>query len=428
MAWKIGVIGLGVSGSVGFELSSAIHEYADVRKLYINDRDGKTDKVAEYCRRNIWGRDADYAPVSKIAEDTDITIICLEGRTGVSKGGVPNRITRQHLYNGNIESIVELASVFGRSQYKGRIIVVTNPTDLLTYSFIEEMSRHMDVGQCQVMGFNHIDTFRAEKTICDKMKKDEGQKIEKVVAEIWGEHGPNSMMIPSQIRAYVADAERRVIDYPELAVRIAGEKEEIDEIPARVMRYFSNTTKETVQAIGEVLRKMQQGSGRFVMSVPYQHKERMICVGQPIEARGDWLQVAQRDIAYLHPKKVLVDGYEKTERERWEDICDIMAKRIEGTKKGGAWGYEPLLIQEEEREENRKKIVVAGENYRRREWKRRIVAAALSIMIGAGIGYAISPKEDNDSIERTEQVVRPSISGCSASYDPRSTSISHRSP
>ncbi len=309
-SYRIGIIGLGNESSFGFQLARSIWDYIAVDRLLINSR--RMDKVVAFCDNQLDGRPANYAPVERLADETDLTIICLENSHGASKQNLDNKVSRRNLYEGNVDPVREIAQTYSRVGYDGRVIIVSNPTDMLTKTFLEEFKGD----ECQVMGFNHADTSRLERILRKRLQRYEEKPIDRVFAEVWGEHGPNSMAIPSKIRIYVDGVEKRIIEYEHETEKMRGIKQEVDLLPFHLIRFFRSSNSDAVPALGEVLRGIDQGSGRFVMSVPYED----VCLGQPIKIDGEEIRVLHEEVKRLPRKRLIYDGSDLSEHERWERI------------------------------------------------------------------------------------------------------------
>ncbi len=414
---KIGIIGLGNYSSIGFSLSKRINNEMEYDALMINDRDNpeRIAKVETHARHILHDRKTGYATLKEMAKECDITFLCAENTYGASKAEIPQRRNiRQELFDGNIKMVEQIAEKFHRENYTGKLIMVTNPTDLLSYFFAKKAPK------TQVLGFNHVDTHRFENEMMFCTSTFEERPIDKVVAEIWGEHGPNSMTIPSQIRVFCGE-EKRIIDYPEIVDMLEEKKREMDGLPFHIIKDFTTTTGDTIDALTHMTKCILQGKGRFVASAPYQFGGEEIYLGQPCEVRGDDIKVVEKDVKGLHSRIVITDGNEKSEKDRWFEIVTRNYDTIKKIKMNGMRyvGGEP---EPAGWQASRKHLYVSPARKKTgNQWMKYVriglLIAAGAMTFGTGFKLMYMYKKSKDLSSESN-----------ASYLSRNTNISHRSP
>jgi malate/lactate dehydrogenase len=153
---NIGIVGL---GNCGYKIAEtiALDERIPVKGLYLASTD--EDKAHQIMHRmseynlirgadgiqSISRHDSANGGLYRIANETNIAIIA---------AGVPGGKDRNDAISKNMPIIKDIATQF--QGYRGRVIVLTNPVDVMTYLFRE----YSGIDPAKVVGSSHVDTIR----------------------------------------------------------------------------------------------------------------------------------------------------------------------------------------------------------------------------------------------------------------------------
>ncbi|MDP3728441.1 MAG: hypothetical protein Q8R18_03215, partial [bacterium] len=193
---KIGIIGTGKDrNSVGITIAERLAQEHTPETIYIYNRNEATcDWAIEQIKAISKKQSVVIETPDQIAAQTDLTIICTEQNPHLREDAKSRKITsREQMLEPNLPPILQLGKRF--SSYGGKVLVVTNPTDILAYAFC--VAAHLD--PAQVYGFNHVDAYRISRACENFLRKD--SKDIKVQAYALGPHGPQMVPIFSQCTA-----------------------------------------------------------------------------------------------------------------------------------------------------------------------------------------------------------------------------------
>lgn len=239
----VGVIGVGKKeGSLGRMTIKALSGFLNLG-LYLYDIDKDSLEIAhknletnrcpgaKRLEDQCLTRFNKKADIETILKETELIIICIDSNADLVKKGIKlseeykklakDKTTkeqdtifknllekapkRKEWLKGNVRPIVELADYFRKYNYRGKVVVVTEPPDVLAQIFC--IYSGMPVSK--VIGFNS-DSFRFEKNIIDKAKIQEHLGMPQVLyAFVVGEHGAE--MVPLVSQAWVNGS--RLMDY-----------------------------------------------------------------------------------------------------------------------------------------------------------------------------------------------------------------------
>ena len=173
---KVGVIGTG-SGmqSFGWATAKTLSEQDWVSHIYLFNR---TSEKTEHLKSELDSSMSDLEIIANsdfddIVHNTDVALVTLDANTEYRKkfsdlslkynsfDEIPleEKPSRDDVLAQNIHPIKNLAKNF--RGYEGHVIVVTNPVDVLAYTF----AAFSNLPTSQVTGFTHIDSKRFEKTL-----------------------------------------------------------------------------------------------------------------------------------------------------------------------------------------------------------------------------------------------------------------------
>ena len=190
---KIGIIGTGKdNNSIGVAIAKILTLEHLPEAIYIWNR---TEEKCDWARKQILNikkqQKVFIETPEQIAAQTNLSIICTEQNPHLREDAKAKKITtREQMLDLNLSPILQLGKKF--SSYTGKVLVVTNPTDILAHAFCA--AAHLDPSQ--VYGFNHVDAYRISR-ICEEYL--EKKNIHgSAQAYVLGPHGSQIVPIFSQ--------------------------------------------------------------------------------------------------------------------------------------------------------------------------------------------------------------------------------------
>ncbi|TAL54296.1 MAG: hypothetical protein EPN86_04015 [Nanoarchaeota archaeon] len=259
---SIAIIG---AGSIGKEIATVASNVSGLEQILIttprnieNARiaarvvgtNTKSKAIAEEVYWDMGGEG-----FARIREETDVALIALNNSAQVS----PNKaLPHMDYLKPNLELIKEVARQF--QGYQGLVVVVTNPTDILSYVFAQVSG----LDPTQVVGFNHVDQTRGLSMMRDYWARNRTDRRKTSMPGFEVYVGGAHMLEGRAVFSIGADSEihdlRYDIDLMD-SIRNGMDKLPVDEMGT------GNTSASTGIAIKEVLDAIVGNKGDAILDL-----------------------------------------------------------------------------------------------------------------------------------------------------------------
>lgn len=286
----LGIIGIGTSASLGFNIATKVSGLDFIKKVYLNEKD-RVEKLQTFIDTSIDKPvRSKYMPadIETLATECDVILFCFGKGPGASKGNITSAPPdiRRRLFNANIDPIMDYAGDFGRLKSDATMLICTNPTDQLAYFFniAYNKARGSTLLPGKVLGMNHVDMMRIHRLVSDHLK---GLEIDPDYLEvgIYGPHDKRMFLAPSQC-TYDKEGERISISDDISFSDINRIIARAGDVPFKILETLHATSDNTARAVVEVLRAMNNGEDVCALSHPvpgeYIIGEHDIFMGLPV--------------------------------------------------------------------------------------------------------------------------------------------------
>jgi len=160
------IVGVGEAGSIGYQTAHQCYDLESIDKLFLFNHRPET---VEACERSLLASPSkerkeiiilrEEKDLEEILGDIDFSVISIG-----SKKNEPDRMKHINLHT--LNGIMSLATHFRNTDYKGNTVVLTNPTDIITYVWALYSGQHPNT----VIGVNYLDTTRLHTVVCDALQ------------------------------------------------------------------------------------------------------------------------------------------------------------------------------------------------------------------------------------------------------------------
>ncbi|MFC1741395.1 hypothetical protein ACFL3V_02580 [Nanoarchaeota archaeon] len=277
----LGIVGIGVTGSLGMTLAKAAGDSALVSQVYLSEKQKYAKLEGSVVRDSMTGsaREKYLIPKTGIIENDmriisdacDMIFFCFGRGLGVSREklkSVPPD-ARQRMFDANIDLAVDYGRIFGELESKSTLVMCSNPVDELAFFFNEAYIRARNAlpEPGQIIGMNHVDNMRFRQLVRDELKKREVFPDDLQVV-VYGPHDPRMFPVLSQCSALVGGERKRLDELKGVT------REVLQDIAVKAKRRpfglfedLGSTSDNTVNAILEMIRAA--GNRRDVCTVSY---------------------------------------------------------------------------------------------------------------------------------------------------------------
>ncbi|MBW2995242.1 protein kinase, partial [Candidatus Woesearchaeota archaeon] len=308
-------IGVGIEGSVGFVTLDDIirnHKIPEINEIFINAHDpAHSSAVSNHFKSEA--RNAGIK-LDTFGEDevppADITFVMLDSsgygeafrqaRADAKEKGIDWRKKRKDLLDRvmlaknfllkNTKPTIRYAENYGKADYKGNVVVVTNLTDYMAYLF------QAYSGLAKVFAFNCPDSRRLKTIVSEELHKNnicKGLREKDIVGYAGGQHGPNMFPIFKSIKLRVGEGIEFLSLMPHLKEKVKQESIEIKKRIADAIRdygdkqmwEFLGTSTEVSDLVPDVVRAITKGEESIELSTYFRLQDER----KRIQSYLEWL-------------------------------------------------------------------------------------------------------------------------------------------